>query len=323
MTKCKVLVTDYNFETLKYEKKILKDIGAEFYSAQCKTEEDVIKSARGMHGLLAQFAPITRRVIESLPELKVVGRYGIGYDIIDVEAATENGVCVVNVPEYCEEEVSDHAFSLLMTLARKVVPYNQDVKNGNWDYKIRRPLYRLQGKTVGLIGFGKIPRRLAEKMKPFDFKVLAYDPYADQKLAKEYEVELVEIDELMKESDFVSVHAPLTKETKHLIGKNELGIMKESAFIINTSRGPVIDEKALIKVLKDGQLAGAGLDVTVAEPVEKDNPLLGMDNVIITPHVAWYSRDSIIELKERTAQQVACVLQGKKPEHLVNEEVWK
>ncbi|AZR71969.1 hydroxyacid dehydrogenase [Anoxybacter fermentans] len=322
MSKFKVLVTDYEYETLEYEEKVLAEIDAELLKAQCKTEEEVIEAAQGVDGLLVQYAPIGRKVFESLPQLKVVARYGVGVDVVDLEAATEHGVCVVNVPDYCEDEVSDHAFALLMACARKIVLLNNDVKGGNWDFNISRPVYRLRGRTLGIVGFGKIPRRLAEKAKPFGFEIIVYDPFVDEKVEKEYGVKLVELDELMKRSDFVSVHAPLNENTKHMIGARELGLMKESAFIINTARGAVIDEKALIETLKNKKIAGAALDVAEQEPIAKDNPLLDMDNVIITPHVGWYSEEAQIELQTKAARGVADVLIGKKPEYLVNKEVW-
>jgi len=322
MSKFKVLVTDYEYETLEYEEKVLAEIGAELLKAQCKTEEDVIEAAQGVDGLLVQYAPIGRKVFEALSQLKVVARYGVGVDVVDLKAATEHGVCVVNVPDYCDDEVSDHAFALLMACARKITLLNNDVKNSNWNFNISKPIYRFRGKKLGIVGFGKIPRKLAEKAKPFGFEIIVYDPFVDKGIEEEYGVKLVDLDELMKESDYISVHVPLNKYTKHLIGARELGLMKESSFIINTARGAVIDEKALIEVLKNKKIAGAALDVTEQEPIANDSPLLNMNNVIITPHVGWYSEEALVELKTKAAQGVADVLIGKKPERLVNKEVW-
>jgi len=321
VSKFKVLVTDYEYETLEYEKKVLAKIDAELLEAQCKTEEEVIKKAQGVDGLLVQYAPIGRKVFEALPQLKVVARYGIGVDVVDLEAATEYGVSVVNVPDYCEDEVSDHAFALLMACARKITLLNNNVKNGNWDFNICKPIYRLRGKKLGIVGFGKIPRKLAEKAKPFGFEIIAYDPFVDKSVENEYGIKLVELDELMKLSDFISVHVPLNKNTEHIIGEKELLLMKESSFIINTSRGAVIDEKALIEILKENKIAGAALDVVEQEPIEKDNHLLNMENVIITPHVSWYSEEALVELKTKAAQEIVEVLIGNKPERLVNKKV--
>ncbi|KXS40758.1 C-terminal binding protein [Halanaerobium sp.] len=324
MSKFKVMVTDYEYETLEYEEKVLGEIDAQFLKAQARTEEEVIEAApKDVDGLLVQYAEIGEKVFEALPDLKVVARYGIGVDTVDLEAATEHGVKVVNVAEYCQDEVSDQAFALLLACARKTVLLNNDVKAGNWDFNVGKPIYRLTGSTLGIIGFGKIPRKLAEKAAAFGFELLAYDPFVDEEVAKKYEVELVELDELMKESDFVSVHAPLNENTKHMVSTKEFELMKESAFIINTARGAVIDEAALIEALENEELAGAGLDVTEQEPIEKDNPLLEMDNVIINPHVGWYSEDAQVELQTRAAKGVADVLVGNKPKYLVNQDVLK
>jgi D-3-phosphoglycerate dehydrogenase len=198
---------------------------------------------------------------------------------------------------------------------------NNAVKAGTWDFKISKLLYRLRGKVLGLVGFGRIPRTLAEKARPFGFDILVYDPYITQADVEPYGATLVGLEELMAKSDFVSVHAPLTEKTYHLIGEAEIGLMKPSAFIINTARGPVIDEKALIKTLQEKRIAGAGLDVLEQEPTPSDNPLLKMDNVIITPHVAWYSEEAEAELRTKAAQGVADVLLGYWPKYLVNKEV--
>ncbi|GAB6152198.1 C-terminal binding protein [Desulfosporosinus burensis] len=321
MSEYKVVVTDYEYSTLQYEEEVVTNAGATLVPAQCKTEDDLIAVCKDAHGLLNQYAPITRRVIEKLDNCKVIARYGVGVNTVDLEAATEKGICVVNVPDYCVDEVSDHAFALLLACARKVVQLNNSIKAGTWDYKISRPIYRLRGRKLGIVGFGRIPRALAEKARPFGFELLIYDPFLTQTDVDPYGAALVGLDELMANSDFVSVHAPLTPETHHLVGEKELSLMKSSAFILNTSRGPVIDEKALIKALQDGLIAGAGLDVLEEEPASQDNPLLGMDNVIINPHVAWYSEQAEIELKTKAAQGVAEVLQGFFPKNLVNKQV--
>lgn len=322
MSKKKVMITDYEYKSLKNEEEIFKDNGIEFIKAQGKTEEEVIENAPAdVNGLLVQYAKIGEKVFKALPELKVVGRYGIGVDSVDLEAATKYGVSVVNVGDYCLDEVSDHAMALLLSLVRKISLLNNDVKNKNWDFKISKPIYRLKGKTIGLVGFGQIPRVLVKKAKAFGLKVVVADPFLDRKVAADYKVELLELTELLKKSDYISLHVPLNKNTKNLISQKEFKLMKENAFIINTSRGGVIDEKALIEALKNKEIAGAGLDVTNKEPIEKDNPLLNMKNVIITPHVGWYSEESQEELQTKAAQGVLSVLLNKEPEFLVNPEV--
>lgn len=321
MDQLKVVVTDYEYADLRYEEEVLKKAGIKLIPAQCRTEDELISACKDADGLLNQYAQITRRVIEALEKCRVIGRYGVGVNTIDIEAATDKGICVVNVPDYCVDEVSDHALALLLACARKVVLLNNSVKNGRWDYKISKPINRSRGKVLGIVGFGRIPRALAQKAKAIGFSLLVYDPYITSTDAEAYGAKLVELEELMAKSDFVSVHAPLTKQTYHMIGEKELSLMKPSAFIINTARGPVIDEKALIKVLKEGRIAGAGLDVLEEEPTPRDNPLLTMDNVIITPHVAWYSEEAEVELRTKAAQGVVDVLLGYWPKYLVNKDV--
>lgn len=322
MTKYKVVVTDYEYSTLAPEEEVLSTVdGVEFIAKQCQTEDEVIEAAIDAVGLINQYAPITRKVIESLPNLRVVARYGVGVNTIDVDAATENRVLVCNVTDYCMDEVSDHAFALLMACARKVVLLNQAVKSGNWDFKVSIPIYRLRGRVLGLIGFGRIPQSLALKAQAFGMKVVAFDPFVPKHVADKLQVELLELNTLCGQADFVSVHAPLTDSTKGMIGTEQFKAMKKEAFIINTSRGPVINEQALITALEQGEIAGAGLDVVEEEPIQDHNLLLKMDNVILNPHVAWYSEEAQLELKRKTAQNVADVLRGYYPSYLFNDQV--
>lgn len=321
MSKPKVYVTDFEFSNLKHEEEVINEAGAELIGVQCKTEEEIIEKCKDAVGLINQYAPVGRKVMESLPDLKVIARYGVGVNTIDIPAATELGICVANVPDYCMDEVSDHAMALLMACARKVVLMNNEVKKGNWDFKVSVPINRLRGQNLGLVSFGKIAQTLAKKAQAFGLNLLVFDPYVSESVIKQYNAKSVGLEELLKESDYISVHAPLTAETEHLISEKELQMMKKSAFIINTGRGPVIDEKALIKALQEGQIAGAGLDVLEVEPAAPDNPLLKMDNVVINPHAAWYSEQAEAELRTKTARGVAEVLQGYFPKYLVNKDV--
>ena len=321
MSKFKVLIADYTYSTLEPEQKILETADAEMITAQCRTEEDVIEAAKGVDGIICQYAPITKKVIDQLDNCKIVARYGVGFDTIDVPAATEKGIMVTNVTDYCLDEVSNHAFALLMACARKVVQLHESVQNGTWDSKIAKPIYRLNGQTLGLIGLGNIPQSLAVKAKAFGLKILAYDPFVSTDLAKELGVKLVELDELCAESDYISVHPPLNKHTEGMVSDDQFKAMKETAYIINTSRGAVIDEAALIRALEANEIAGAGLDVLETEPIAKDSPLLSMSNVIINPHSAYYSVESELELKQKTAQNVADAISGKVPVYLVNQDV--
>jgi D-3-phosphoglycerate dehydrogenase len=322
MSKRKVLITDYQFKSIEYEKKILSDIGAEVIGAQCKTENEVIEKAKGVDGLIVECAPITRKVIESLPRLKVVARYGIGIDVIDLKAASEHKVFVLNVPDYCIDEVSDHALALLLGSARKIIPLNNHIKSGNWGFHFAQPFYRIKGRTLGLIGFGNIARKLAEKAKPLGLSILICDPYISNEVMKNYEyVKNVDFLELLKKSDFISIHVPLTKNTKNMISIKEINLMKKSAAIINTSRGGIINEKDLTEALISNRIAGAALDVFEEEPLN-NILLLKQDNVILTPHVSYHSEESQIELQTKAAEGVRDVLLGKRPKYLINKEIW-
>ncbi|MFN7250423.1 MAG: C-terminal binding protein [Anaerobacillus sp.] len=314
----KVVVTDYEYKSLATEQEVLKEIGIELTTAQCRTEEDVIEACKDADGLINQYAPITRKVIEKLEKCKVIARYGVGVNTIDVDAATEKGIIVSNVTDYCIDEVSDHAFALLMSAARKVVHLDKAVKEGIWDFNVGVPIYRLRGRVLGLVGFGQIPQALASKAQAFGLEVLAFDPFVNEEVAKQLNVQLVSLDELCKQADYISVHAPLNEKTTGMITTAQFKLMKQEAFIINTARGPVIDEKALIKALQEGTIAGAALDVVEVEPISKDNPLMKMDNVILNPHVGWYSEEAQEELKRKTAQNVVNVLSGYYPKYFVN-----
>lgn len=320
--KWKVLITDYLFKTIKYERKILSEIGAEVIEAQCKTEDEVIEKAKGVEGLIVECAPITRKVIELLPRLKVVARYGIGIDVIDLKAASEHKVFVLNVPDYCIDEVSDHALALLLASARKIIPLNNYIKSGNWGFHFAQPFYRIKGRILGCIGFGNIARKLAEKAKPLGLSILIYDPYISNKVMKNYEyVKNVDFLELLKKSDFISIHIPLTKNTKNMISFKEINLMKKSANIINTSRGGIINEEDLTEALISKRIAGAALDVFEEEPLN-NNLLLKQDNVILTPHVGYHSEESQIELQTKAAEGVRDVFLGKRPKYLINKEIW-
>lgn len=298
-----VVIIDYNYPDLSVEKQILGKIGARVDAHQCDNEEEVVSIVKHADGIINQYTPISRRVIESLEKCKVIGHYGIGVDTIDIGAATEQGIPVVNVPSYCEDEVSDHALALLLDRVRKISFYHQDVSKGNWDWKVGIPIYSLQSKTLGLTGFGKIARKLAKKADPLVQNILAYDPYIPSEEMRNLGVEKVDFNELLCKSDFVSVHVPLTNETRYLFSTEEFKKMKKSSVIINTSRGSVIDERALAQALKEKEISGAALDVLESEPPAgkvKKSPLWGLENVCLTPHTAWY----LGRIGTRTAPQL-------------------
>jgi len=261
---------------------------------------------------------LTRRVLEHLPNCKVVSRYGVGVDSVDLKVATDLGIIVANVPDYCIDEVSNQTIAMILTLIRKTVFFDQKVKSNQWDFHLGIPIYRIHGKTLGLIGCGKIGLEVAKKISTFGVKVIAFDPYLQRAGGG---VELTDFDSVLKKSDFISIHCPLNESTHHLMGDRAFKKIEKKPILINTSRGPIIDEKALIEALEEGRVSGAGLDVLEKEPPDPQNPLLKMENVILSPHVGFYSVESISELKRRTAENISAVLLGKWPKSVVNREV--
>ena len=302
------------------ESEELNKIGAELVVMGCKSEDDIIAEAQDADAILTVGAPMTRRVLEKLPKCQVIVRYGVGYDTVDVDAATDNNILLVNIPDFCLEEVSNHAIALLLACAKKVVRLNNLVKEGHWieAKQAQLPMESIHGQTLGIIGCGNIGRMTAKKAQCFGLDVLGYDPYVDNILAGKIDIMLVEFPELLKKSDYVSVHTALTKETYHLLGEEQFKLMKLSAYFINTARGPVVDEPALIRALREGWIAGAALDVFEQEPVDPDNPLLKMDNVIVLPHSASYSDAAFKRLRRSVGKEAARILSGKWPKNVVN-----
>ncbi len=316
-----VAVTDYVFPSLEPEQRVLASLGVELRPSQCKSEEEIIALAQGADAVLNCYAKMTARVIVKLSRCKIIARYGIGVDNVDLVAATRAGITVTNVPDYCIDEVSDHALALLLSLARRITSADGAVKGGAWNVVAHAGIRRLRGQTLGLVGFGKIAIAVAAKAQPFGLRVLACDPYLDSKAMARHGVQAVDFDGLLAESDAISIHVPLSPETRDLIGARELGRMKPTAFLINTSRGGIVDEKALAVALKENRLGGAALDVLAVEPPPPDHPLRKLPNVILTPHLAFYSRESVIELQTKAAEEVARALKGEPPRSPVNSEV--
>ncbi len=313
-----VVITDCDHGSIDEEVEELSRVGAKVSLVQAQEEKELIQSCREADGLLNQYALLTRRVLENLPKCKVISRYGVGVDSIDLKAATDLGIIVANVPDYCMEEVADHTVAMILALLRKITFFNGRVKDGQWNFRLGTPIHRIRGKTLGLIGCGRIGMEVAKRIRSFGFRIMAFDPYIGKDLEG---IELNEFDTVLKESDVISIHCPLNDSTRHLIGENEFKKMEKKPYLINTSRGAIIDEKALIQALMDGHLSGAGLDVLEKEPPDPQNPLLKMENVILTPHVGFYSENSISELKRRAAKNVLEVLTGKWPNSVVNREV--
>ena len=309
LMKFKVVVTDYVFPNLETERKELKKIGADLIESTGSDEESIIEAAKDADAILNCYAELTPKVIESLEKCQIIARYGIGVNNVDMSSATKKRIIVTNVPDYCIEEVSDHALALILACTRKICQLNKNVKSGKWDFKDYRPIYRLKGQTLGIVSFGKIPRRLVEKVSAYEFNILAYDPYIDKDIAAKYNVKLVTLEELLKESDIITVHAPLTKETKGMFGSEQFKMMKNSAYLINTARGGLIKDNDLARALKKGEIAGAGLDVLEDENIDSHHPLVNLENAIITPHSAFYSEQALKDLQYKTVQEViSCLL---------------
>lgn len=313
-----VIITDCDHGSIEEEKKEFERLNVELILAQIKEKEEVIRVCKEADGLINQYTLLTREVLENLPKCKVISRYGVGVDSIDLQAATDLGIIVANVPDYCVEEVANHTIALILTLSRKTAFFDRKVKSNQWDFRLGIPIYRMKGRTLGLIGCGRIGMEVAKKMSAFGVKVVVFDPYLQK---TEEWIELKDLDTVLKESDVISIHCPLNESTRHLIGEREFQKMEKRPILINTSRGAIIDEKALIRALKEGLISGAGLDVLEKEPPDPTNPLLTMENVILTPHVSFYSVESISELKRRTAENVSSVLEGKWPRSVVNPQV--
>lgn len=314
----KVLVTDHSYPDINIERETLTSWNADISAINCVTAEDVMEAGNEADALITQYAPLTAAVFRALTNCKVVGRYGTGVDNIDVTAATDKGIAVVNVPSYCEDEVSDHALAMLLAWARRIPHYTAEMRRGTWDWMSGRPMRRLRGQVLGCLGFGKIARLLAVKAQSLGMQVLAHDPFVTDGTFEAAGVERATFDHILGRSDFLSVHVPLTEHTHHLVDSSAIAKMKSTACIINTSRGPVIDEHALAEALTDGRLAGACLDVLETEPPQKGSPLITMEQVLLSPHMAWYSEQSQEDLRRSLAEDIGRALNGQMPKGLVN-----
>ncbi len=288
-----------------------------------RTEGEVIQQARDADALIVAASPVTRRVMTELKRCKVALRTGVGYDVIDLPAATELGVVVVNIPDLWIREVANHALALLLTWNRKTAMLRSDVQAGRWMPRVPGPTGALHGETIGIVGLGNIGSAFARRVSALEMRVIACDPYVSDARFEALGVERVSLDALARRSDYVSVHTLLNDETRHLINEKFLRQMKPTAFLINTSRGPVVDEKAITKALQEKWIAGAALDVLEQEPPSLDNPLLKLDNAIVTPHAAYYSDAAVAQVPRRCGEEVARVLTGQRPINLVNPAVYE
>ncbi len=291
--------------------------GVELRLEPYSTLEELLPFAREADALYQSSVPMSRELLSQLPGLKAICALGIGFDDFDVEAATELGIVVINLPRVFHREVAHHTWALLLAMVRQIVPLNeamhQRAKDPSTNLRPAIPRQHLYGQTLGLVAFGNIARVVATIARPFELRVIAYDPFVKKEVADEYGVELVSLEELLRQSDFVSMHTPLGKSTYHLMSEAQFRLMKPSALFVNTSRGPTVDEVALVKALREGWIAAAGLDVTEKEPPDPDNPLLTLPNVILTPHIASSSDKARVERARWMGIEVGRVLTGHWP----------
>jgi D-3-phosphoglycerate dehydrogenase len=310
------------------DKEKYREIGAEFVVIPCETEDEIIAATHDSDAVHTYLQPFTKKVMRRLNKCKLIHNIGTGYDGVDIEAATECGICVSYPGDYCMGEVAEHTMALILACARKIVHLDKSVREGKWDShgkwgirKLWAPMFQIKGQTLGLIGFGRIAREIVPKAKGFGLRIVAFDPYVPHSIFKELGVESVTLDHLLKESDYVSVHAALTQENRHLLGLEQFRKMKSTAYFINTSRASIASEQALCTALGRGYIAGAALDVVEGEHVGLDHPLLQFENIILTGHSAFYSEHSISELKQRAYEETARVIRGEWPLRLLNPEV--
>ena len=312
-----VIVVDCDHPSIAIEQAVLADVCPSPAWLACRTEDEVIAQCADGDGLLIQYAPMTRRVLERLPRCKVIVRYGVGVDTIDLAAAHDLGIVVSNVPDYGTNEVADHALALMLCLTRKIERANRLVKAGQWDFRLLQPVRRHQVQTIGIIGVGRIGGAMAQRTHALGMRVLGCDPYVPRERLPAF-VTPVALDEMLREADVVSVHCPLTDETRNMIDAAKLALMRPTAYLVNTARGSIVDEAALAAALAGGRLAGAAMDVLKSEPGRPEHPLFAHENFLCTPHMAWHSDESAQELKRKAAEEVRRVLLGKAPHYRVN-----
>jgi D-3-phosphoglycerate dehydrogenase len=324
MGRFKVVITDFDYGDNDVERAILEPAGAEIVPLQAKNEDDLLNEARDCDAIMNQYARVGAKTIAVMERCKVIARYGVGVDIVDVEAATARGIQVTNVRDYCTEEVADHAVALWLTLARKLPQYDRATHEGVWRWQSGQPVYRLRGRTMGIVSFGKIGQAIAERARAFGLHILVFDPYKPAEAVRALGAEPVSKDELLARSDVVMMQVPMTPETRHFLGAAEFAQMRPGAIVVNTGRGPTIDNRALYDALVSGRVSGAGLDDPEEEPAKRaqwdprENPLFSLPTVIVTPHSAYYSEESIRMAREIAASEVARVLTGQAPLNPVN-----
>jgi D-3-phosphoglycerate dehydrogenase len=317
----RVVITDCDHDSIAPEQAVAESHGIELVLAQCRTEEDVITAAADADAIVVQYAPISERVLDALPRLKAIGRYGVGVDTLDVPSATARGVAVCNVPDYGTEDVSDHAIALALSLTRGLSQLDRGTRRGEHALQPVQPLHRIAGRVFGIVGLGRIGSATGRKALGLGYRVIGCDPTRQPGERTAAGIDVVPFAELLAQADVISLHVPLTEETRHLINAETLTAVKPGAVLVNTCRGGVVDTAALTDALKNGMLKGAGLDVFEEEPLPLTNPLVELENTVLTPHAAWYSEESYSELKRRAVENVIEVCAGRKPRNILNAEV--
>ena len=309
-------------ETLEAERVELEKVGArQVVFPTLYTEEEMVEKTAGSDGMVIMESQVSRRTMEASPGCRVILRTGVGVDAIDVEAATERGIAVVNVPDLWIREVANHALALLLACNRRLFLLDRSLRSGGWHRVIPPPVGSLHGETLGIVGMGQIGKALARRAVAFEMELIASDPYIEAEVFEEYGARSVSFDELLASSDYISVHTPLTDETHHMFDEAALRQMKPTAYLINTARGPIVEMAALTRALQESWIAGAGMDVYETEPLPADSPLRQLENVVLTSHSAYYSDPALRAMAVRNGQEVARVLAGRMPLHLVNPEV--
>lgn len=316
----KIVVIEPGYQNYESELEVLKEFDPVIDVVRLGTEqEEILKRVKDADAILVREAKVNKTIINVVTQCKIIVRYGVGVDNIDLQEAKNKNIYVANVPDYGSDDVAEHALALLLAATRRIVTRDRDVKNGKWGIGQAEPITRFAGKTLGVIGFGRIAQFFIKKASGLGFsKILAFDPFFNKEIGNELKVENVSLEQLCKESDFISLHAPLLDSTREIINQKTLSLMKENVVLVNTSRGGLVNERDLYNALASRMIFAAGLDVFNSEPIEPDNKLLTLPNVITTDHTAWYSEESVIELQKKAALEVKRVFSNQEPKHWVN-----
>lgn len=317
----KVVLLQHSYPNVQHERRVIESAGGEFVDGDLLSQEDCLRACEDADGILVRWHKITPELIQRFRRCKIIVRYGVGYDNVDVNAATRANIIVGHIPHYCLDEVSSHAIALLLACVRRVVSKHRKMEGGSWDVNPLERIYRTARRTLGLVGLGNIGQAVARKMNGWGMRLLATDPFVDPAVAKELQVELVALDTLLRESDYVSLHVPLLPETKHLISRSELALMRPEAILVNTARGPVLDNQAVLEALGAGRLAHVALDVFEEEPPPPESPLRRHSRILMSDHIAWYSEEAQTELQITAAEEIVRVCQGGLPLAVANPEV--